>query len=521
MATKAKDNTESAVSAPSEDLIFITYQGDWHHDPETRRIVRKRAFDSTRVAKVPAVSTGSSQTNSGSLRDQQHRFRVSKQRNVPLHKVDQLQELPRSVSPLEPTLRRLGDDSYRILGYYHHTFQQNSLAINVEGGWLAFTLSDEAVTHAQLALTSLTLDVDSSGKTSYLKHSSASMQLIRGRLSNNAGQFDDAVVGAVALLLIAESLQSDVTSSKSHSDALNSMLALRGGYNGFSHLAALQRVISWARRAYGLRWLRPSGAPQVTNCLPDEIDPLAKSIRDLQRDQMPDEIRAILPDSLQQVLAGFQTVSIYQSQPGQTKQKWISAAIFEVERMLMYLDDNSFARLFRSPREYCPLSSLFHLAGHIYLLIVLRQIHRQFPIVQAFADVLASKLKAYHRRRVATENTQGEKQLLLWIHTLQCISTVESEVRLEAQKGLLSVCQAMEIVDFAGFSNTLKQVAWVDRTLGEDLSDVWNTMMTAAKNLRNVSCFVLRKSTTTSAPTLCPAVYQRSIDPTNPTSRGG
>jgi len=50
----------------------------------------------------------------------------------------------------------------------HHTFRQNSLAMNMEGDWIGYILADDATLHAQLALTTLTLDVDSPDKTSYL-----------------------------------------------------------------------------------------------------------------------------------------------------------------------------------------------------------------------------------------------------------------------------------------------------------------------------------------------------------------
>ncbi|KAK3050078.1 hypothetical protein LTR09_008733 [Extremus antarcticus] len=71
------------------------------------------------------------------------------------------------------------------------------------------------------------------------------MRLIRAKLAKSTGRPDDAVIGAVALLTIADSLQSDPTTAASHFDALSSMLALRGGYESFATLAVLQRVIAW------------------------------------------------------------------------------------------------------------------------------------------------------------------------------------------------------------------------------------------------------------------------------------
>jgi hypothetical protein len=213
----AETEPSTIPSIKKSNFVFITYdnQNGWHHDRETRRIVRKRAFDSSRHGKPPEVEADSSKTSSKSLQERQYRFRLPKQ---PQNAINQPQ-LPRSLSQLDPTLKRLGSDTYRILGYCqlqlcpfpaqlltaadHHAFRQNSLAINLEGNWLAFTLTDATVTHAQLALTALSLDATSPDKASYLKHSSASMRLIRDKLSNNT-EPNDTIMGAVALLLIAE-----------------------------------------------------------------------------------------------------------------------------------------------------------------------------------------------------------------------------------------------------------------------------------------------------------------------------
>lgn len=241
------------------------------------------------------------------------------------------------------------------------------------------------------------------------------------------------------------------------------------------------------------------------------MDAFTKSIRDVQKYNLPESYTTLLPDGLQDILAAFQTIDVYQLQSGPAKRQWISGAIYEVEKLLLFLDDDGFARLFTHPRQYCSLPSLFQLASHVYLLLVLRQIFKQFPVVQTFAETLASKLRIYHLRQAFADRSSGETELLLWIQSLHCLSTVESKTRFEAQKALLSICKACGIFEFSQFSKALKQVAWVDGTLGDEVVDLWTTMMAAVKNSRNVSCLVLRKAAS-SEPTLYPAVYQREDD---------
>lgn len=92
----------------------------------------------------------------------------------------------------------------------HHAFRQNSLAINVEGEWLAFAMSDSALTHAQLGLIALTLDIDSSNNQAYVYHTNAALRLIRKKIEHAPSKPDDQLIGAVATLLIAEVQTSNV-----------------------------------------------------------------------------------------------------------------------------------------------------------------------------------------------------------------------------------------------------------------------------------------------------------------------
>jgi hypothetical protein len=90
-----------------------------------------------------------------------------------------------------------------LIGRDHHAFRQNSIAINVDGDWLAFVMSDPVTIHAQLALISLTMDIDSTSNKPFIHHTSAALKLIRKKLDANS-EPDDQLIGAVASLLIAE-----------------------------------------------------------------------------------------------------------------------------------------------------------------------------------------------------------------------------------------------------------------------------------------------------------------------------
>ncbi|KAK3050079.1 hypothetical protein LTR09_008734 [Extremus antarcticus] len=117
----AANEANPTTPTPNHDFIFITYNDDqngWHHDKTTQRIVRL------------------------ALRN-------------------------RYLSYPSRYLRLI--QRYEGWGVILTEFWSiNSLAMNMEGDWIGYILADDATLHAQLALTTLTLDVDSPDKTSYL-----------------------------------------------------------------------------------------------------------------------------------------------------------------------------------------------------------------------------------------------------------------------------------------------------------------------------------------------------------------
>lgn len=80
-----------------------------------------------------------------------------------------------------------------------------------------------------------------------MKHTATAVKLIRAKLllQGTTETPNDSMVGAVALLVIIESMQDDRTSSEVHRDGLNKMVAARGGFEAFAGMKTLQRIISW------------------------------------------------------------------------------------------------------------------------------------------------------------------------------------------------------------------------------------------------------------------------------------
>ena len=114
---------------------------------------------------------------------------------------------------------------------------------------MPFTFTDTACRHAQIALIALNAELEFNAPVHVLtmKHTATAIKLIRARLllQGTTETPNDLMVGAVALLVIIESMQDDRESSEVHLDGLNRMVAARGGFDAFTGMKALQRIISW------------------------------------------------------------------------------------------------------------------------------------------------------------------------------------------------------------------------------------------------------------------------------------
>lgn len=93
----------------------------------------------------------------------------------------------------------------------HNDFTQNSVAVNPEGRFFDFALTDAALMHAMLSLVALHLDLncrDSTlGRMGYFQaihHQAEAVRDINRRLSVPGAHLSDGLIGAVAILANGE-----------------------------------------------------------------------------------------------------------------------------------------------------------------------------------------------------------------------------------------------------------------------------------------------------------------------------
>jgi hypothetical protein len=124
--------------------------------------------------------------------------------------------------PLSPLTRRLLDHcvycpSFVILppiipdqNADHHDFTQNSFAVNPEGSFFDFAMTDAALSNSLMALVaihySLALPPDTAQVVynQVVHHQAQAVGDVNARLNTNAAYFDDALVVSVALLVNCE-----------------------------------------------------------------------------------------------------------------------------------------------------------------------------------------------------------------------------------------------------------------------------------------------------------------------------
>ena len=143
-------------------------------------------------------------------------------------------------------------------------FTMNSIAINAEGSWLSFALTDAALLHATLSLVAYHYDITHGRDESLdcLYQKGEAIKKMNQRLGDSHRQFSDTTIATVSLLVNIEvytvSTQGSygvLTEEKTmsgtrpisdvHMTALEKMVTARGGLENFNHNKVLQRVLTW------------------------------------------------------------------------------------------------------------------------------------------------------------------------------------------------------------------------------------------------------------------------------------
>jgi hypothetical protein len=163
-------------------------------------------------------------------------------------------------------------------------------------------------------------------------------------------------------------------------------------------------------------------------------------------------------------------IDVYHQDSGSSSRLLRSDAIYEVEYALIQIYDDDFIRSLKSPQLSTSLSALFHIAAHIYTLMVLRQILRRFDVVQTFAKPLETALAHLH----ATESPGEASVLMVWIETLHCLSTLSVSAKSRGARALYLICEALNINGLRDFQRALQGICWIDGVLGDDVVELWN-----------------------------------------------
>lgn len=187
-----------------------------------------------------------------------------------------------------------------------------------------------------------------------------------------------------------------------------------------------------------------------------------------------------LSPELLQVLASFRTIDAYIGQSGRVKRKYLSDIIYDVELELIAFEDD-FVEDQGNSGACIPLSSLFHTAAHLYLLIGLRQVHKKLPLVQYFERILTTKLRLFSLGDPNDNDTASSRNLLLWITTVHSVAAVDPQARNFGLKAIRSLLSTMKISEWEEYQSVLGEVAWANVTLEKELFTLWHMTRASEK----------------------------------------
>ncbi|OCL15216.1 hypothetical protein AOQ84DRAFT_413343 [Glonium stellatum] len=266
----------------------------------------------------------------------------------------------------------------RLLYHYHHEFTQNSFAVNPEGSWYSFAVTDACLLHATLSLVALHYDLghymEASFEAAY--HQAEAIRLVNECLSNPTAQLTDAIIGSVAILANFETMNGTIESAAIHMNGLQRMTALRGGLQGFDKNRVLQRVLTWADFCYSTTWDCGPRFPvlsQSTASLGMSNHFIATSAGAPLQPRFS-ELSEIIWDMVE-ILETLHLIStaISSSQPTNVDRKFVSNSIYLVEHQLISLRQDSTAIRSIMSLEI-NLSGPLQYASHLYLHLAIREL---------------------------------------------------------------------------------------------------------------------------------------------------
>lgn len=239
-----------------------------------------------------------------------------------------------------------------------------------------------------------------------------------------------------------------------------------------------------ARRCYCLRWHSPLALPPISSLGPPAFEssrgleekPL-KSLVSLRAYGDSEGYSSAISSELEDIRGTFQTLANYPPQSARTtsQRRRISEMIYDVEYRLILQHQSHSAGFSRLSNTSGTLSTSFQLAAQIYIFLALRQVHRKSSIVQKYARALASELKSHRQYtdELGGTSTRSWYSLLLWIETVLAIATVDTQSRQECLLALIVMLRIEQCTDRQEFIRLLKDVAWTDGHLDDEVSALW------------------------------------------------
>ena len=183
------------------------------------------------------------------------------------------------------------------------------------------------------------------------------------------------------------------------------------------------------------------------------------------------------PLSSGDILARLQAIASYPPQASRTtsQRQQLSQAIYDIEYRLMSIRQRDSGPRGSSGAGF-NLSKPLHLATQLYALVVLRQVPRRSSLVQKYAQALSAELKSLQLLRDDCVLGLGsiQKSFLLFMEVLLLLSSPDGNICQDNIVLLVVLVQSLKLTEMQILTHHLKQVAWMDEILEDELADLWN-----------------------------------------------